>query len=821
MQTFNKKLSYLFLLLSVVFVGMISTISSASAAPVTLTVNVVSDEADASPGDGICETVNTGECTFRAALEEANANVGSDTIEFNIPGNNSDVHVITPQIPLPNITDEVHINGYSQPGSSENTAVSPNPINSEIRIELDGHVAAANQNAAVGFLPGSDNSSVRGLSIYDFSTLDGANSSGVNVFIGASNITVAGNYLGLHSDGTTVGSNGNHSSVYITQVADPISNEIIGGDSPQDRNIIYNYSPSNISAGIMGSAPGSVIYGNYFGIAKDGVTDLTTDAADTIGISGPYTIAINLVNGGSTTVGGPATGQGNLISGGTVAVVLSSNGNKVQGNLIGTDYTGLVNPNITNGLGISVTAGNHNLIGGTGVGEGNTIAGSSGAGIAVSEFLVENVGGPGVPMTLTPLSESIIGNSIYDINLFDFNSSMEAFGNMNQGIDNVKMIDTSEVSDFRPDAVELRGPTLNDIGDTDSGPNNQLNYPVLKSAQQIGQNLTITYDLDVAGSPTDDYRVEFFANDKSTIFGYGPGQTFLGAVTQSSGNSKSSTINLGSTDVVGKSLSATVTVIDSGETFGYGDTSEFAQNISVGSASDFDSDGISDTIENGAPNGGDGNNDGIDDYLQPTVSSYEISNTSTYTTFVTEGCSENGTVSSLSQDNLNAVDGNYEYPFGLTDFTLNCSRGATVDVSKYIYTDTSAQGMSVRKYRPNASQHFLAVDNGEVTNSTIGSQDVLVMTYSLTDGSSLDDDGEVNGVIVDPIGIATVKVSSTTSNNNSNTSKNKASGTLASTGSNSLNIQLVYAYTTLILGLSFVLISKSKKRYLLKIVSGF
>lgn len=122
------------------------------------------------------------------------------------------------------------------------------------------------------------------------------------------------------------------------------------------------------------------------------------------------------------------------------------------------------------------------------------------------------------------------------------------------------------------------------------------------------------------GSPTDQYRVEFFANDRSTIFGAGPGQTYLGSSTVSNGDNKTITLTLGAVEVVGKSLSATVTPIDSGETFGFGGTSEFAFNISVGSSADFDSDGVSDIEENGAPNNGDGNDDGIPDYLQSTVS---------------------------------------------------------------------------------------------------------------------------------------------------------------------------------------------------------
>src|SRR5262245_17972100 len=44
------------------------------------TVNSTVDRADASPGDGVCRTTTAGECTLRAALQEANSSPGPDTI---------------------------------------------------------------------------------------------------------------------------------------------------------------------------------------------------------------------------------------------------------------------------------------------------------------------------------------------------------------------------------------------------------------------------------------------------------------------------------------------------------------------------------------------------------------------------------------------------------------------------------------------------------------------------------------------------------------------------------------------------------------------
>jgi CSLREA domain-containing protein len=46
-------------------------------------VNSPADDDDALPGDGLCQTAG-GSCTLRAAIREANAAAGLDTISFNL-----------------------------------------------------------------------------------------------------------------------------------------------------------------------------------------------------------------------------------------------------------------------------------------------------------------------------------------------------------------------------------------------------------------------------------------------------------------------------------------------------------------------------------------------------------------------------------------------------------------------------------------------------------------------------------------------------------------------------------------------------------------
>src|SRR5688572_14443274 len=73
-------------LLSAFLVGPLAP--QASADPTTFTLNSTADQVDATPGDGVCATGDqvgnppAAECTLRAAVEEANASAGPQTIHL-------------------------------------------------------------------------------------------------------------------------------------------------------------------------------------------------------------------------------------------------------------------------------------------------------------------------------------------------------------------------------------------------------------------------------------------------------------------------------------------------------------------------------------------------------------------------------------------------------------------------------------------------------------------------------------------------------------------------------------------------------------------
>ena len=70
-----KKFVFQFGFLMLLIGGLVPVVQAAS-----FSVNSTADAVDVTPGDGVCETVTFGECTLRAAVMEANALAGHDSI---------------------------------------------------------------------------------------------------------------------------------------------------------------------------------------------------------------------------------------------------------------------------------------------------------------------------------------------------------------------------------------------------------------------------------------------------------------------------------------------------------------------------------------------------------------------------------------------------------------------------------------------------------------------------------------------------------------------------------------------------------------------
>lgn len=300
----------------------------------------------------VTNTADAGVGSLRQAITDANALVGADTINFNIPG--SGLHTISPASALPTITGPVTIDGYMQPGAAQNTAAAG--FNGILLIELNG------TNAGVGVSAltiTAGNSTVRGLVINRFD--------GVGINLNSADNVVAGNFIGTNAAGTAALGNGSQ-AIRV----DSGNSNLIGGTTPETRNII---SGNDEGMEIRGVCDANMVQGNFVG----------TNAAGTAAL-GNTSNGVRITNGPTNTiVGGTTAGARNVISGNGgdgVDLEAPTSGNLVEGNFIGTDVTGTLDlGNTFNGVRITAQG---NTVGGTTAAARNVISGNDENGVGIN-----------------------------------------------------------------------------------------------------------------------------------------------------------------------------------------------------------------------------------------------------------------------------------------------------------------------------------------------------------------------------------------------------------------------------------------------------
>jgi surface protein len=171
---------------------------------------------------------------------------------------------------------------------------------------------------------------------------------------------------------------------------------------------------------------------------------------------------------------------------------------------------------------------------------------------------------------------------------------------------------------------------------------------------------------------------------------------------------------------------------------------------------DDDGDGVPDEIEDAGFNNGDGNGDGIKDSLQANVATQFNPVTGGSTTLeVTGDCQLVTSFDIVKESELQKQDAYFTYPVGLNDFSLKCdSPGQTATVTFYYNKSYDTSTWSYKKYDTNTKEYTDI--SGKVTygNKQVAGTDVTTVSYKLTDGGPLDQDGQVNGEIRDPAGTA-------------------------------------------------------------------
>ena len=216
------------ILLSLIAVAVLTVRPWQVSFAATFTVDSTADSSDINAGDGICDD-GAGNCTLRAAIEEANASAGHDAVHFSI---GSGIQTITPSSSLPVITDSVTIDGTSQPGFSGT------PV-----IELDGSGAGS----ADGLRITAGNSRVRAMVINRFE------GQGILIQTNGGN-TIIGNYIGTDITGTLDLGNA-FQGVRITGGSQL---NIIGGATVGERNIISGNDGNGVEIIETGALVGKI-----------------------------------------------------------------------------------------------------------------------------------------------------------------------------------------------------------------------------------------------------------------------------------------------------------------------------------------------------------------------------------------------------------------------------------------------------------------------------------------------------------------------------------------------------------------------------------
>ena len=518
----------------------------------------------------VTTTADTGAGSLRQAIIDANAaaNTGApDVISFNITAG----FIITPASLLPEISESVIIDGYSQPGSSVNTATVGTDAN--IVIGLSGAGLTAGNGLVLG---GTGGSIVRGLAVFGFG--NGINDSGNAILLKSDNNRVEGNFLGLDPAGTaTLATKNGNSGVRVgqfTATTETFTGNVVGGGALADRNLISN---NTIGVSTESEAQGTLIINNLIGTDSDG------------SLAVPNTNAGVIAGGGNTLVGdGSVTGR-NVISGndGRGVLISVASGVQVRGNYIGLSASGTgILPNGEAGIIAQNDAR-------SGVIEGNFIGGNTGDGIQLGSAVGDGGafgfsvrgnkiglrtdgspapnGGSGVAFYSGSADNLIGGFSMAEGNEIAFNAIAGiSFGEAN----GANRFLGNSIHDNNGLGIDLGaqlpggnffGVNPNDPGDTDG----ITNFPVIGTFTNNGttQNLSGTY----SGAPNTTYRLEFFAMAPSQIdlSGHGEGTVFLGfqdVTTNASGTAPFS-FNGSATLPTNSAFTATAT--------GKGRTSEF------------------------------------------------------------------------------------------------------------------------------------------------------------------------------------------------------------------------------------------------------
>jgi len=260
----------------------------------------------------VTTTADGGAGSLREAIATSNASTGVlDTIAFAIPPLDGTVKTITLATALPDITDPVVIDGYTQDDAHPNTLATGD--DAVLRVELTG----GGLTVANGLVIDSGGSTVRGLVINGFPT---AGSNGIRMVSAGGNL-IEGNFIGTDPTGTLAVPIGDDAMA----IESNSNANTIGGTTPAARNVISG----NENVALFVATAGNVIQGNYIGVQRDGTSPLGN-------LQGVGFVGVGAASG--NLVGGTLPGAGNVIAFNTFRGILveagAGTGNAFLGNSI-------------------------------------------------------------------------------------------------------------------------------------------------------------------------------------------------------------------------------------------------------------------------------------------------------------------------------------------------------------------------------------------------------------------------------------------------------------------------------------------------------
>jgi titin len=424
------------------------------------------------PGAGNLISGNKGDGVWLVAFSQRNV-IAGNRIGTNAAGNaslgNGQNAVLIQDAQLNLIGPANVLSGTNQYGVWINHPLAKyNHIEGNlIGTDVTGASSLGNRMGGVLISDASDNF-IGGSSPGAGNLISGNGGSGIRLFRMTNTpgrTAIQGNRIGTDISGTSaLGNSGRGIDLSATVGG------LIGGITEGARNLISG----NGSSGILlhDEARECLVQGNFAG----------TDITGALPLGNTFD-GIFLENSPSNLVGGATPGAGNLVSGnGNYGIHLldsKASGNRIQGNMIGTDLSGALSIGNAS-AGIFIKAATGNTLGGILPGEGNTIA--------------FNLAGT---VILSGTANPILSNSM--------------FSNTGLGID-----------------AGEDGVTANDEIDSDTGANNSQNYPILTKA-------VFTEELMIEGSlrsaKETDYLLQFFSSEECDGSGFGEGRAFIGSAT--------------------------------------------------------------------------------------------------------------------------------------------------------------------------------------------------------------------------------------------------------------------------------------------------